>query len=183
MASAARERDSAAGGIRSLKSLLKHFARYRWAVAAGMVCLLVVDGMQLVIPRIIKRAVDDLTAGGIVRGDLVDYCLAIAALAVAIAALRFLWRFLIIGTSRHIEEDLRNRMFGHLHRLSARYFATTKTGDLMAHATNDLNAVRMACGIGIVAMTDAVILGIATIGFMLALWASFCWDFELWDSL
>ena len=53
--------------------------------------------------------------------------------------------------------------------LSARYYAENKTGDLMAHATNDLNAVRMACGIGIVAATDAVLLGLATIGFMLAL--------------
>ncbi len=153
----------------SLKSLLKHFAKYKWAVVVGVVSLLVVDGMQLIIPRIIKRAVDDLTTGGIVRDDLVNYGLLIAALAAGIAGLRFFWRFLIIGTSRHIEEDLRNDIFSHLQKLSARYFAMTKTGDLMAHATNDLNAVRMASGIGIVAATDALILGLATIGFMLAL--------------
>ncbi len=153
----------------SLKSLLKHFAKYKWAVVVGVISLLVVDGMQLIIPRIIKRAVDDLTTGGIVRDDLVNYGLLIAALAVGIAGLRFFWRFLIIGTSRHIEEDLRNDIFSHLQKLSARYFAMTKTGDLMAHATNDLNAVRMASGIGIVAATDALILGLATIGFMLAL--------------
>jgi len=159
----------AAGGLGNLKRLLKHFARYRWAVVAGVVALLAVDAMQLVIPRIIKSAVDDLTAGGIVRADLVDYGLMIAGLAVGIAVLRFFWRFLIIGTSRHIEEDLRNEIFSHLQSLSARYFAVTKTGDLMAHATNDLNAVRMASGIGIVAAVDALILGLATVGFMLAL--------------
>ncbi len=153
----------------SLKSLLKHFAKYKWSVVVGVVCLLVVDGMQLVIPRIIKRVVDDLTAGGIAHGDLGRSGLLIAGLAAGIAGFRFLWRFLIIGTSRHIEEDLRNDIFAHLQRLSASYFATHKTGDLMAHATNDLNAVRMASGIGIVAMTDAIILGLATIGFMLAL--------------
>ncbi len=160
---------AASGGLRSLKSVLKHFARYKWAVVIGVIALLAVDAMQLVIPRIIKSAVDDLTAGGIVRADLIGYGLMIGGLAVGIAVLRFFWRFLIIGTSRHIEEDLRNEIFSHLQTLSARYFAVTKTGDLMAHATNDLNAVRMASGIGIVAAVDALILGLATVGFMLVL--------------
>ncbi len=159
----------ATGGLRNLKTLIGHFTQYRAAVALGLVCLLSVDGMQLFIPRIIKRAVDDLTAGGIGRETLGEYALMICGLALAISVLRFLWRFLIIGTSRHIEEDLRNRLFRHLQKLSAGYYAVTKTGDLMAHATNDLNAVRMASGIGIVAATDAVILGLATIGFMLVL--------------
>ncbi len=153
----------------SPRSLLKRFSKYRWTVVVGIVCLLAVDGMQLIIPRIIKRVVDDLTAGGIAQSDLGRYGLLIAGLAAAISGFRFLWRFLIIGTSRHIEEDLRNDLFAHLQRLSARYFAVNKTGDLMAHATNDLNAVRMASGIGIVALTDALILGLATIGFMLVL--------------
>ena len=101
----------------SLRALLKHFARYKWAVVLGVLCLLAVDGMQLVIPRIIKSAVDDLTAGGIVRAHLVRYGVWIVALAGAIAGLRYYWRFLIIGTSRHIEEDLRNDLFGHLQKL------------------------------------------------------------------
>jgi ATP-binding cassette subfamily B protein len=153
----------------NLRYLLRHFARYKWAVAAGLLCLLIVDAMQLVIPRIIKRAVDELTYVGVEQTDLAVHGLRIVALAVGIAVLRFFWRFFIIGTSRHIEEDIRNAIYGHLQKLSARYFAVTKTGDLMAHAINDLNAVRMACGIGIVAMTDAIVLGLATIGFMLAL--------------
>lgn len=169
MSTVRAEEQASSGGLGNLKSVLRHFARYRWAVVAGVVALLAVDAMQLVIPRIIKRAVDDLTGGGIARNDLAIYGLLIAGLAVGIAVLRFYWRFLIIGTSRHIEEDLRNEIFSHLQTLSARYFSVTKTGDLMAHATNDLNAVRMACGIGIVAAVDGLILGLATIGFMLAL--------------
>jgi len=153
----------------NLRHLLKHFARYKWSVVAGVVCLLFVDAMQLVIPRIIKRAVDDLTYTAAAASDLLTYGLRIVALAAAIAVLRFFWRFFIIGTSRHIEEDIRNNLYSHLQRLSARYFATHKTGDLMAHAINDLNAVRMACGFGVVAMTDAIVLGLAAIGFMLAL--------------
>jgi ATP-binding cassette subfamily B protein len=125
--------------------------------------------MQLIIPRIIKRAVDDLTYSGAAHTNLLIYGLRIVALAVGIAVFRFFWRFFIIGTSRHIEEDIRNDLYSHLQRLSASYFAVTKTGDLMAHAINDLNAVRMACGFGVVAMTDAIVLGIAAIGFMLVL--------------
>jgi len=153
----------------SLRGILKRFAKYKWAVAVGIVSLLIVDGMQLVIPRIIKRAVDDLTTGALRREDLALYGFIVVGLALGIAGLRFYWRFLIIGTSRHVEEDLRNDIFSHLHRLSARYFAVTKTGDLMAHATNDIEAVRMSCGIGLVALIDALILGLATVGFMLAL--------------
>jgi ATP-binding cassette subfamily B protein len=169
MAQPEAEDKAASRGLGNLKSVLRHFVRYKWAVVVGVIALLAVDAMQLVIPRIIKRAVDDLTTGGIARTDLVTYGIIIAGLAVGIAVLRFFWRFLIIGTSRHIEEDLRNEIFSHLQTLSARYFAVTKTGDLMAHATNDLNAVRMASGIGIVAAVDALILGLATIVFMLAL--------------
>ena len=153
----------------NLKHLLKHFARYKWVVVAGVICLLVVDGMQLIIPRIIKRAVDDLTYSSAAHTNLLSYGLRIVALAAGIAFLRFFWRFFIIGTSRHIEEDIRNDLYSHLQRLSASYFAVNKTGDLMAHAINDLNAVRMACGFGVVAMTDAIVLGLAAIGFMLAL--------------
>lgn len=153
----------------NLKGLLRHFAKYKWAVAGGVASLLVVDGMQLVIPRVIKRVVDGLTGGTIASEGLVRYGLIILALALGIASLRYCWRYLIIGTSRHIEEDLRNRLFGHLQTLSARYFVKTKTGDLMAHATNDLQAVRMACGFGVVALTDAMILSLASIGFMLSL--------------
>ncbi len=153
----------------NLKHLLKHFARYKWAVVGGVICLLFVDGMQLIIPRIIKRAVDDLTYSGAAHTNLLIYGLRIVALAVGIAVFRFFWRFFIIGTSRHIEEDIRNDLYSHLQRLSASYFAVNKTGDLMAHAVNDLNAVRMACGFGVVATTDAIVLGLAAIGFMLVL--------------
>lgn len=153
----------------SLRSILSRFGKYRWAVVVGVAALLVVDGMQLVIPRIIKRAVDGLTDGTLDGAGLARFGLVVVGLAVGIAGLRFYWRFLIIGTSRHIEEDLRNDIFRHLHLLSARYFAVTKTGDLMAHATNDIEAVRMASGIGVVALIDALVLGLATIGFMLAL--------------
>lgn len=127
---------------------------------------MVVDLLQLFIPRVVKWAVDDLTSGNADTAGLVRYAAMIVAIAAGMTVLRFFWRRLLIGTSRVVEQGLRNRMFAHIQTLSASYFDKTSTGDIMAHATNDINNVRMAVGMGMVALTDAVFLGSAAIGFM-----------------
>ncbi|MFQ5843295.1 MAG: ABC transporter ATP-binding protein, partial [Thermodesulfobacteriota bacterium] len=134
---------------------------------AGLATLLVVDGLQLIIPQVIKWAIDDLTRGEIARADLVKYALYIAGIALLIGFFRYFWRFMILGTARRIEEALRNRLFFHLQTLSLSFFQETKTGDLMAHATNDIDAVRMAVGMGLVAITDTLVLGASAIVFMI----------------
>jgi ATP-binding cassette subfamily B protein len=154
------------GNFRTLKG---YFARYKWRLLIGLLALLVVDGLQLVIPQVIKGAIDDLTRGGIVRADLVRYGLAIAAIALLIGFFRYFWRLLILGTARRIEESLRNRLFSHLQTLSLSFFQKTRTGDLMAHATNDMDAVRMAVGMGLVAITDILVLGMSSIVFMMVI--------------
>ena len=136
------------------------------SIAAGVACLVVVDFLQLWIPRVVKWAVDELTSSG--RGaDLGRYALQILALAVGIGVFRYVWRRCLIGTSRQVERGLRRQLFDHLQRLEPAYFDHHATGDLMAHATNDINHVRMATGMGMVALTDALVLGTAAIGFML----------------
>ncbi|MFO7665388.1 MAG: ABC transporter ATP-binding protein [Desulfobacterales bacterium] len=143
-----------------------YFTQNRHAIATGLLCLVTVDFLQLIIPRIIKKAVDDITAFHADTKKLVIYSLYIIAIALLMAFFRYLWRKYLIGTSRIVEEGLRNRLFSHIQTLSSSYFDRTKTGDLMAHATNDIQHVRMAIGMGIVALTDAVILGSAAICFM-----------------
>jgi ATP-binding cassette, subfamily B, multidrug efflux pump len=76
------------------------------------------------------------------------------------------WRWLIFGQARRIEEALRNRLFRHLLSLSPSYYHRTAVGDLMAHATNDMEAVRMALGMGLVSLVDSLVLGSAAIIFM-----------------
>jgi len=76
---------------------------------------------------------------------------------------RFIWRHMIFGTSRLIEYDIRNELFGHLEKLSLKYYNKHKTGDIMAHMTNDLNAVRMAVGPGVLMIVDAAVIGTLTI--------------------
>ncbi len=151
------------GNFRTLRS---YFVQYRWHLIAGLATLLVVDGLQLIIPQVIRWAIDDLTMGGIVRADLIRHGLTIAGIALLIGFFRYFWRLLILGTARRIEEALRNRLFNHLQTLSLGFFQETKTGDLMAHATNDIDAVRMAVGMGLVAITDAIVLGASSVVFM-----------------
>jgi ATP-binding cassette subfamily B protein len=143
-----------------------YFAENRFKILVGLLSLIVVDVLQLVIPRIIKWAVDDLTAMKVEAFGLGMYAGAVAAIAVLIGVFRYVWRLCLLGTSRRVEEGLRNRLFRHLQTLSSAYFDRTRTGDLMAHATNDIQQIRMATGMGLVALNDAVVMGAAAIGFM-----------------
>jgi ATP-binding cassette, subfamily B, multidrug efflux pump len=152
--------------MRSFDLIRPYFKESRLRIAIGLACLAIVDFLQLIIPRVVKHTVDDLTMGGAVSAHLLTYGLNILGLAVLIGIFRYIWRKCLIGMSRRLEEGLRNHLFSHIQKLSAGYFDQIKTGDLMAHATNDINHVRMAAGMGMVALTDAVVLGTAAIGFM-----------------
>jgi ATP-binding cassette, subfamily B, multidrug efflux pump len=152
--------------MKSLYLIKPYLKERRIFIAIGLVCLITVDFLQLFIPRVIKWAIDDLTDFRIDIPSLLKYALYIVGIAVLIGIFRYIWRRCLLGTSRRVEEGLRNKLFAHIQTLSASYFVKTKTGDLMAHATNDIQHVRMATGMGMVALTDAVVLGTAAIGFM-----------------
>lgn len=153
--------------MESLHLIRPYLKERRWYVFWGLVFLVIVDFLQLFIPRIIKWAVDDLTALRVDTAELFYYAVYMVGIGLLIGLFRFGWRHCLIGLSRRVEEGIRNRLFTHIQTLSAAYFDRTRTGDLMAHATNDIQHVRMAMGMGIVALTDAVVLGTASIGFML----------------
>jgi ATP-binding cassette subfamily B protein len=153
--------------MKSYRLVKPYFVEKKFVIVLGLFSLFIVDMLQLFIPRIIKWAVDDLALGGTTASRLLHYALYVVGVALLIGIFRFIWRRCLIGTSRRVEEGIRNRLFNHIQTLSAAYFDKTKTGDLMAHATNDILHVRMAVGMGIVALTDAVVLGLAAIGFML----------------
>jgi ATP-binding cassette, subfamily B, multidrug efflux pump len=152
----------------SALGLLRPYLRERRArILVGLLSLIIVDLLQLFIPRVVKWAVDALTLTGATRAELFRYALYLIACGFCIGIFRYIWRRCLLGTARRVEEALRNRLFNHLQGLSADYFDQTPTGDLMAHATNDIQQVRMASGMGMVALNDAVFLGSAAIGFML----------------
>ena len=153
--------------MKSIALIKPYFKENRIKIAVGLLSLIIVDLLQLFIPRIIKRAVDGLTALKIDMADLFVLAIYMAVIAVLIGVFRYVWRRCLLGTSRRVEEGLRNRLFDHIQTLSASYFDRTQTGDLMAHATNDIQQIRMATGMGMVALNDALVLGTAAIGFML----------------
>ncbi|MEJ2095556.1 MAG: ABC transporter ATP-binding protein [Deltaproteobacteria bacterium] len=153
--------------MNSTERIRPYFIQNRSIILLGFACLIIVDMLQLFIPRVIKRTVDDLTSLQIDARGLLAYALVLVSLGLAIGFFRYFWRRYLLGTSRRIEEGLRNELFSHLQTLSAGYFDKSKTGDLMAHATNDIQQISMATGMGMVALNDAVVLGAAAIGFMI----------------
>jgi len=135
--------------------------------------LVAVDIAQLLSPRIAQRAIDYIIATYNATGNnyshLAKFALLIFALAIAIGIFRFFWRMIIIGMSHFIEMDFKNRLFKHLLLLSNSFFTRTKIGNIMAHMTNDMTAVRRTCAFGVIAGFDAVFLFLATLVFMLTL--------------
>jgi ATP-binding cassette subfamily B multidrug efflux pump len=125
--------------------------RYRGRILAGFVSLLVVNGATILVPLIIRDAIDRLTRG---EGGLLQSGLMITGLAVIVMGFRFLWRYFFIGAARRIERAIRAKLYSHLLGLSASFYNETKTGDLMAHATNDIEAVARACGFGVLTIAD-----------------------------
>ncbi|MBW2332792.1 MAG: hypothetical protein JRF08_04895 [Deltaproteobacteria bacterium] len=153
--------------LKDFKPLKTYFIENRIALIIGLTSLLFVDTLQLFIPRIIKKAIDSLTIGQASSVLLIKYALLIVGMAITMAIFRYIWRYFVFGHSRRVEKALRNRIYKHLQTLSISFYWRTKTGDLMARAVNDIDAVRMASGMGLVALTDGFVLGLATIGFML----------------
>jgi ATP-binding cassette subfamily B protein len=150
----------------AIRLVFPFFRQYRLRLVIGFLSLLAVNGLQLVIPRIIKHAVDSLQTADVSQASLLRYGMMIFGLAVCIAIFRFGWRFMILGFSRHLEKDFRNWLFSHLLTLDRLFFQRKTTGEIMALATNDLAAVQLAGGMGLVAFVDALVLSIAALSFM-----------------
>ncbi|MDD3748718.1 MAG: ABC transporter ATP-binding protein [Candidatus Bipolaricaulis anaerobius] len=139
-----------------MRGIFRELWRYRWRLLTGVLALFVVDALQLIAPLVVRSAVNDLVAG---TGEhLVRYALYLVVIAAVVFGFRFLWRILLFGAGRLIERDMRNRLYAHLLKLSPAYYVEHSTGDLMAHATNDLEAVRRSCSQGVLMASDAVIM-------------------------
>lgn len=150
-----------------LRRILGPIFSAHWArLLLGLLALVLVDLFQLTIPRLVQSAVDSLAAA---PPHLLKISGIICLLALCVAVLRFVWRILILGFSRILEQKLRNRMFEHILTMDQPFFERWTTGDLMAHASNDLGAVQMACGMGMVAAVDATVMSSIALAFMLSI--------------
>jgi ATP-binding cassette subfamily B protein len=148
--------------------LRPHVLQHRRRFGVGLVCLALATSFSLLGPWVLRYAIDDLTAG-VSLTKLGQYAAGLLALALAGGVFRFLTRRIIVGVSRAIEYDLRNVFVEHVQRLPLAYFHTTRTGDLMSRATNDLNAVRMMVGPAIMYMGNTALVFVVSVGLMLSI--------------
>jgi ATP-binding cassette, subfamily B, multidrug efflux pump len=150
---------------KSLRPLFPYLKKYQRNYWIGTVCLVVTNGIWILFPQVIRRAVDDL-GSGVYRHTLPAYGLMLLAIAGAKGIFQYLTRSILIGVSREIEFDLRNDLFRHLETLSPSFYQRTRTGDIMARATNDLNAVRMLLGPGIMYSANTIVFTVGALIFM-----------------
>ena len=153
---------------KNLRPLLPYLRKYRRGFVLGTICVFFNNGIWILFPQVIRRAVDDLYLG-VTQHKLLIYSLLLVAVALTKGIFQFLTRWVIIGISREIEFDLRNDLFRHLESLSYSYYQRTRTGDIMARATNDLNAVRMLLGPAIMYSANTIVFTAGALAFMLAI--------------
>jgi ATP-binding cassette subfamily B multidrug efflux pump len=142
--------------LRSLRALIPYLLRYRWRYVAGLVALVLKSLFAAAVPVFIKQAVDATAAGdtGRTLWMIAGGLLAVAALK---SFFQFWMRWIINGNSRRIEYDIANDLLGHLLYLPQRFYRSYTTGDIMSRAVNDLSAVRMMIGAGIMVVADITI--------------------------
>jgi len=154
--------------FKNLRPLFPYLRKYRSTFWIGALCVFCNNGVWILFPLVIRRAIDDLNQG-VTRHKLLTYSALLLAVAGVKAIFQFLTRWILIGVSREIEFDLRNDLFTHLERLSYSYYQRTRTGDIMARMTNDLNAVRMLVGPGIMYTANTVVFTAGALVFMLSI--------------
>ena len=149
--------------LRHLKDFL---ITYKRQYLLGVSALIIVDLLQLIPPKIIGSITDSIKSGSIDASGITLYGFIIIGIACLVAIFRYFWRMNIIGSARKLECWLRNKLFIHLEDMTPEFFNYKKTGDLMAHATNDIQAIRMSFGPGVIMTTDAIVISITTMVIM-----------------
>jgi ATP-binding cassette subfamily B multidrug efflux pump len=155
--------------MKSLLRLLPYFARYRKMFLRGCILVIFSSISQVLWPVYMGSAIDAINNGTATTGKLLGSALAIVGLSFASGFLYYLVRQNIIVASRHIEYDLRNDLLAHIERLSTRFFQGTPQGEVMAYATNDIDAVRYFIGPSVMYSADTITTFLAAFGFMLVL--------------
>jgi ATP-binding cassette, subfamily B, multidrug efflux pump len=153
---------------KSLRPLLPYVKRYRWGYIAGAACIVLTNGILVLLPKVLGLATDALRQG-VTRHKLLLYAGLLLAIAVGKGIFQFLTRWIVIGISRDIEFDLRNDLFECLEGLSYSYYQRNRTGDIMARATNDLSAVRNLLGPAIMYTANTILLMTLALAFMISI--------------
>ncbi len=159
------------GGVgrkRPLLHLLPYLKKHQLRIGVGIAMVLLTNLVAIATPWILGAAVGELYRE-ISRGTLIYYAGLIVGVSAVEGFFRYWMRHILIGVSRQIEYDLRNDLFAHLQRLSPAYFQRNPTGDIMSRATNDLSAVRMVLGPGIMYSVNTILTTSFTVAILLTI--------------
>ena len=153
--------------MKELKFVSRYVKRHGLQYILGIAALFAVDLMNVYIPQYTGEITDGLEARTLEMDGVIRLILRILILGAIVALGRFFWRYFIFGASRSIEKEMRNDLFAHLEKLSMRYYNEHKTGDLMAHFTNDLQSIRMFLGPTVITAFDATVMLVLVLGQMI----------------
>lgn len=142
------------------------FKREKRAYLTGASMLILVGILAGIVPMIIASVIDGMTDGSLTPSALLFWVATIIVISLLQYAMRYVWRINIFGTSAKLEMILRQRLFNHFTNMDSVFYQKYRTGDLMAHATNDLGAIRMVAGGGILTMVDSLTQGLITLFMM-----------------
>ncbi|HLI03605.1 MAG TPA: ABC transporter ATP-binding protein, partial [Terracidiphilus sp.] len=152
--------------LRDLAPLFAYMRRYRWGYVRGTLACIVTNAIWVQFPRVLESAINALKAGT-TRQHIFLLSLLLVAISLSKGVFLYAQRWVLIGISRDIEFDLRNDLFRKLERQDTGFYRRYRTGDLMARMTNDLNAVRMLLGPGLMYSANTVFLTVFALVFML----------------
>ena len=142
----------------------------------GIVALVLVSVLNLIPPMVMGRVIDAITSGGLTQDELLLHLFYLLLAAFGMYYLRYVWRMYILGTSYRLGQIMRSRLFEHFTRMSPAFYQDYRTGDLMAHATNDINALTRLAGGGVMSAVDASITALVT---LLTMLFSISWQMTL----
>ena len=149
--------------MKLLKKLYWFFKLEKWPYITGILALSLVSLLNLLPPRVIGEVIDQIASKDLTNLELAYQLFILVLSALAMYALRFVWRKYILGTANRLGRILRYRLFEHFTHMSPSFYQTYRTGDLMAHATNDINAVVGVAGGGVMSAVDASITALVTV--------------------
>ncbi|MFW5457638.1 ABC transporter ATP-binding protein [Streptococcus hyovaginalis] len=152
------------------------FRLERKAYLIGIVSLVSVSFLNLIPPMIMGNVIDKITTGHLAQSDLLMNLLLLVLAAVGMYGLRYIWRMYILGTSYLLGQIMRSRLFEHFTRMSPSFYQKHRTGDLMAHATNDINALTRLAGGGVMSAVDASVTALVT---LLTMFFNISWQMTL----
>ena len=151
----------------TLKHLLADFIKqHRWSYFFGVLLLIATECVALSIPDMLGGITDALASGSFTRESILARLMALMAVVLAVFVLKYAWRWLLIGNCRTVEVYLRDHLFRHLQTLPVGFYSSRKTGDLIAYAINDVQAIRMAFGPGLNQSLSGITTGVIAIAFM-----------------